>query len=163
MAVTAVPIPSYAPLRLASHVAYMSQDIRAAAAAAVATPGGPAAHADTRTLTHFWNRQSITSSLGLSTAGGSQRQQQQKHRPAAAAARGRMASGGGAQVAALLAASRYLSDFQELRRLGKGGFGVVVAAVNRWGLIWGGRLGGAGWEEGWVGEEKRTTKAPTCG
>lgn len=27
--------------------------------------------------------------------------------------------------------SRYESDFQELRSLGKGGYGVVVAAVNR--------------------------------
>jgi hypothetical protein len=30
------------------------------------------------------------------------------------------------------AVSRYRSDFQELNRLGQGGFGVVVAAVNRW-------------------------------
>ncbi len=29
------------------------------------------------------------------------------------------------------AASRYTTDFQELRRLGRGGFGVVVAAINR--------------------------------
>lgn len=36
------------------------------------------------------------------------------------------------QFAAVAAAvSRYRSDFQEMNRLGQGGFGVVVAAVNR--------------------------------
>lgn len=37
-------------------------------------------------------------------------------------------------AAAAGALSRYRSDFQELNRLGQGGFGVVVAAVNRCGL-----------------------------
>jgi hypothetical protein len=34
-------------------------------------------------------------------------------------------------AAAAAAVSRYRSDFQEINRLGQGGFGVVVAAVNR--------------------------------
>lgn len=34
-------------------------------------------------------------------------------------------------AAAAAAVSRYRSDFQEMNRLGQGGFGVVVAAVNR--------------------------------
>lgn len=33
--------------------------------------------------------------------------------------------------AAAAALSRYRADFQETERLGKGGFGVVVAAINR--------------------------------
>jgi hypothetical protein len=37
-------------------------------------------------------------------------------------------------AAAAAAVSRYRGDFQELNRLGQGGFGVVVAAVNRWAL-----------------------------
>jgi hypothetical protein len=45
--------------------------------------------------------------------------------PAAAAA----AAAGSSAAAALL--SRYRSDFQELQPLGRGGFGVVVAAINR--------------------------------
>ena len=35
-------------------------------------------------------------------------------------------------AAASLMPSRYRSDFQELARLGRGGFGVVVAAINRY-------------------------------
>lgn len=35
------------------------------------------------------------------------------------------------QLAPAAAVSRYRGDFQELNRLGQGGFGVVVAAVNK--------------------------------
>jgi hypothetical protein len=39
-------------------------------------------------------------------------------------------------AASAAAVSRYRSDFQEMNRLGQGGFGVVVAAVNRQVASW---------------------------
>ncbi|KXZ55244.1 hypothetical protein GPECTOR_3g384 [Gonium pectorale] len=120
------------------------QDMRAAAtlaaapvAAAAAPDASPDRNAASRVLARFWNRRGVASSLGASGTGGGGQQQQhgRSHdRPSGhGGERRRTASAGGAGVglAAAVAASRYLSDFQELQRLGKGGFGVVVAAVNR--------------------------------
>jgi hypothetical protein len=52
---------------------------------------------------------------------------------AAGAAAGLTAPAAAATAAAgQVALSRYRSDFQELNPLGRGGFGVVVAAINRY-------------------------------
>lgn len=60
---------------------------------------------------------------------------QQQEQQQAAGLGGSAAAAAAAAAAATAAAaplSRYRSDFAELRRLGRGGFGVVVAAINRW-------------------------------
>ncbi|GIM05041.1 hypothetical protein Vretimale_9508, partial [Volvox reticuliferus] len=109
------------------------EDMRAAAAAAaMADRTESAAGADSRALMRFWSRQAVTGLPGASGGSGSQRQHPHGGRGQGQlplGARGWMGSGEATMAA--LVASRYLSDFLELRRLGKGGFGVVVAAVNR--------------------------------
>ncbi len=100
------------------------------------SPGasGGAELAASRALAAFCSRHTSAPGRGPST-----QQQQQQQGPGALRPQGagRTGPGGappgsGASGAAL--SSRYRSDFQELYRLGKGGFGVVVAAVNRWGI-----------------------------
>ncbi|GIL65935.1 hypothetical protein Vafri_19563, partial [Volvox africanus] len=102
-----------------------NEDMRIAAAAAMADRAGTAAGADSRALMRFWSRQSVAGFPGASGGSGSQRQ-----KPHGGRGQEQLPLGPRGSMAAL-AASRYLSDFLELRRLGKGGFGVVVAAVNR--------------------------------
>lgn len=107
-------------------------------AVCIQSPGasGGAELAASRALAAFCSRHTSAPGRGPSTqqqqqgAGGLRPQVAGRTGPGAAP------SGSGASGAAL--SSRYRSDFQELYRLGKGGFGVVVAAVNRWDLCWGG-------------------------
>ncbi|KAG2496142.1 hypothetical protein HYH03_005744 [Edaphochlamys debaryana] len=108
------------------------QDMRMAAAAAAEAGGAAEPAAASRVLSRFWNRQAITPALGLSGPGagrsGSLRPGGAPGGRVGSASGGGAGPGGGGPPAV---PSRYLSDFQELYRLGKGGFGVVVAAVNR--------------------------------
>lgn len=55
------------------------------------------------------------------------------HPPGLATATADAQQFGGAQAAVVH--SRYRSDFQELHPLGRGGFGVVVAAINRYAAL----------------------------
>eukprot|EP00798_Chlamydomonas_sp_ICE-L_P001602 gene1602-32991_t len=70
-----------------------------------------------RVLGQFWDIQSALQGVSLNTLS-----------PQSAAAAAAAATVSLGQPQPLV--SRYISDFQELSRLGKGGFGVVVAAIN---------------------------------
>lgn len=108
------------------------QDIRTAALEASPL----ASHA----LAQFWDRGATTSVLtGAADATDAlsfgplpqQLQQQQQGRRRGPSAGGGPAGAQAAPLPALSSPSRYLSDFVEEQRLGKGGFGVVVKATNR--------------------------------
>ncbi|KAI8469455.1 MAG: hypothetical protein J3K34DRAFT_459347 [Monoraphidium minutum] len=77
-------------------------------------------------LRRFWDRAALGAAAPVAAAAAPPAP------PAQAAAAGAAAAPPQLPVAAAAAmASRYRSDFQELHRLGRGGFGVVVAAINR--------------------------------
>jgi hypothetical protein len=88
-----------------------------------ALPRPPPAQA----LQRFWDRSALAAAAAASSAGAppapsqqpsQQQQQQPQQQPPAPPTPPALAS-------------RYRSDFQELHKLGRGGFGVVVAAINR--------------------------------
>lgn len=136
-------------LARADYVARVSQEIQESS-----TPEAPLATQQphpSQVLQQFWNRQAAAaagSSLALapsSTTAGTATSSE----PASSITAGMVLPAAfsglvtGPRAAALgqpslqpqplaTAVSRYRSDFQELNRLGQGGFGVVVAAVNRW-------------------------------
>ncbi|KAF8070961.1 GCN2 [Scenedesmus sp. PABB004] len=83
----------------------------------------------------FWARGAQAGASAAAPAAAPGEQAAAAARAGAAPAQSPAGAGGGAgatpAAAAATALSRYASDFQELQRLGRGGFGVVVAATNR--------------------------------